>query len=297
MTTTTPPATAAPTNPQALAPRTEKEKAALTLGARGIETPTADELMRVADAMIQAGVTPKGDSKQTVFIKLLGGVEHGFTLTAALKVMCVVNGKLSIEGKGLLAIIRRSKVGRVAPGNGGEGENRYGFVDWERFDTQEKGRVTFTKSDARTAGLLSKTGDTYKNYLDDMLMWRAVSRCADRHFSDITLGLEPRESAETFDSPEVRVTSSEPSRPQLPPSAPDPLLIEAAPTSAETSVAQPEREPGEDCPHPEIPEARLAPGGLAPGEVIACTACGEEFRGPEPKPEPAKAPKGQGRIA
>jgi len=249
--------------------------------------------MRVADAMIQAGVTPKGDTKQTVFIKLLGGVEHGFTLTAALKVMCVVNGKLGIEGKGLLAIIRRSKVGRVAPGNDGVGEARFGFVDWERYDTKESGRVTFTKQDAKTAGLLSKPGDTYKNYLDDMLLWRAVSRCADRHFSDITLGLEPRESLETFDSPEVRVTSSEPTRLALPPAEPDPLMVE--PSSAETVApadAPPQREPGQDCPHPEVPEARLQPGGLAPGESVTCKDCGQTWDGP-PKAEKAK---GQGRI-
>lgn len=257
----------------------------------------------MAKAIIAAGVAPKGDTAETVFLKLQAGLEHGFPPTAALKVMCVVNGKLAIEGKGLLAIIRRSKIGRVIPGNDGVGEERFGFVDWERFDTGEKGRVMFSKSDAQKAGLLSKPGDTYKNYLDDMLLWRAVSRCADRHFSDITLGLEARESAETYQPTPyapVTVLPQEPARGLPAPAGEDPLLA-AQPidtTAGESAVEEPPAEPSaaaetkEPCDHPGLP-----PGlrdNMPAGEERECTDCGEIIRGPG-KNVVAKTEKEKGR--
>lgn len=253
----------------------------------------------MARAIIAAGVAPKGDTAETVFLKLQAGLEHGFPPTAALKVMCVVNGKLAIEGKGLLAIIRRSKIGRVMPGNDGVGEARFGFVDWERFDTGEKGRVMFLKSDAQKAGLLSKPGDTYKSYLDDMLLWRAVSRCADRHFSDITLGLEARESAETYEPTPytpVTVLPQDPARGLPAPAGEDPLLPAAAEPHGEAPTAEPpgavSEELKEPCTHPGLPSGLR--DNMPAGEERECTDCGEIIRGPG-KNVVAKTEKDKGR--
>lgn len=303
--TTTPPAEAlAPTSPQ---PKSEP-KPPMDLGARGLELRTLEDGLRMAKYLIAAKVTPEGDSAETVFIKLQAGLEHGFPPTAALKVMCVINGRLSIEGKGLLAIIRRARVGRILPGIGSDGNGPLGYCEFERFDTGEKGRITFTRAEAKIAGLYNKPGKVWQQYEGDMLMWRAVSRCADRYFSDITMGLEPREVAETYEptpyTPVTVLPADQARALPAPPATADPLLATA--TVIESADEQPAPLPcgclgtcggHPACKHPGLPAGLL--DNLADGEEVECKeqGCGEIIRGPG-KNVKAKADKGkQGRIA
>ena len=199
-------------------------KPALNMGAQGIQLTNIAEALRFAEAIVQSGLAPKNDTAQMVLIKLQAGLELGFTPMRAMAALCVVNGRLSIMGVGLLAKIRAAKIARVQTFNEGEGQARAGVFEFERFDTGEKGRVTFTMADAKKAGLLDKSGTPWvSGYADDMLIWRAVSRGANRYFSDITMGLEVVESARDF--PE-RSAEATPVVDRTPPTEPDPLLAE-----------------------------------------------------------------------
>lgn len=221
--------------------KTEPEKKTnITIGSSGIQLTNLAEAYRFAEAVVASNLAPKGDTAASVLIKLQAGMELGFQPMQALKVLCVVNGKLSMEGKGMLALIRNRRVARVMVFNEGTGDQRAGVFEFERFDTGEKGRVTFTWAEAVKAGLSGK--DTYKNYGDDMLVWRATARGCNRYFSDLVLGMEVSEAAD--DMPAAPSNGAPPMVERTPPSTLDPLLLNpSAPYVPTAEVVEPEIPP------------------------------------------------------
>lgn len=226
-------------------------KPPIAMGAQGIQLTNIAEAMRFAEAIVQSGLAPKNDTPQMVLIKLQAGLELGFSPMRAMAALCVVNGRLSIMGVGLLAKIRAAKIGKVHTYNEGEGDDHAGVFEFERFDTGEKGKVRFTVADAKRAGLWNKKGasggDTpwSAGYADDMLIWRAVSRGAARYFSDITMGLEVVETAREL--PERGSDAPPPVVERTPPSTPDPLIAkpgEAFVPTAEVVEEIPSCDPG-----------------------------------------------------
>jgi len=212
--------------PAAAAP----QKAPIAIGEQGIRLTTLAEAMRFAEAIVASGLAPKGDTPNAVLIKLQAGMELGFSPMRAMAALCVVNGRLSIMGVGLLAKIRAAKVARIYTFNEGTGDQRCGVFEFERFDTGEKGKVTFSIADAKKAGLMGKSGTPWASgYEDDMCIWRAVSRGANRYFSDITMGLEVVESARDIPAGTMEVVSTPRISPPPVDEGPDPLLYKPAP--------------------------------------------------------------------
>jgi hypothetical protein len=307
MTTTNPPATGlAPTNPQQPKPDPKgtpewsagKPTTPMALSQRGTAMlHTMEEALRFADAVVKSGLAPKGDTRDTVLIKLQAGAELGFPPMRALASLVVVNGRLAMQGDAMLALIRASGKARVIVGVEGSEGNRIGYCDIERFDTKEKDRITFSWADAKRAGLAGK--DTYKNYGDDMLIWKAVARAGRRYFSDILAGMESAEEVKTWEATPYTPVTVQPSNARqltAPPSGDDPLMVE--PSAAETVPAQPEQ-PAEPCTHPGLGAGYL--DNMPEDEIAVCQGCGEEIKGPgknvKAKAEKAAAAKGQGRLA
>jgi len=212
-------------------PAPPEPKALVLIGETGVQLRNLEEAMRFCKYVVASGVAPQGDNEATVFVKLQAGAELGFPPMRALAALVVVNGRLSMMGEALLAKIRASRVATVHVYNEGADDARCGVFEFQRRDTGEAGKVTFSVADAKRAGLWNKKSNSGKDtpwsggFGDDMLIWRAVSRGSKRYFSDITMGFESAEVAR--DLPPTEVVASTPERPTLPPATPDPLLAAA----------------------------------------------------------------------
>jgi len=175
-----------------IAKRPEKEPKAIAMGAAGLALTSLDDAYRFAKFVVASRLAPQGDTAEAVLIKLQAGAELGFPPMRALSALVVVNGRLSIMGEAALALCRASgKFRSIVVSCVGAGEDRAGSVTFVRADTGETDTVLFPAADAKKAGLLTK--DTYKSYLDDMLIWKAVSRFAKRYASDVLMGLDAAE--------------------------------------------------------------------------------------------------------
>jgi hypothetical protein len=68
-----------------------------------------NEIVQIAGAVVQAGMAPKGlDTTAKVTIAIMHGMELGMTPMAALQSIAVINGRPSIFGDGLVALVRAS---------------------------------------------------------------------------------------------------------------------------------------------------------------------------------------------
>ncbi len=197
----------------------EQKAPPIAMGPSGMELRTLEDAFRFSKAIVASNLAPKGDTAETVLIKLQAGAELGFPPMRSLSALVVVNGRLSLEGQAALALIR-AKGHPVEVCVEGEGDARRGVCRFKRNGVENE--VAFSLADAKKAGLAGK--DTYKAYLDDMLVWKAVSRAGKRYFSDVLLGLDVAEHVQDYTAANAR-KAAEPERTALPaPTTPDPLL-------------------------------------------------------------------------
>ncbi len=128
---------------------------------------------------------------------VLYGKELGLAPMEALQRLYVIDGNVAADGKALNALIHRA--GHVLIMD--EMTTTRGAVKAMRRDPftnelMEIGVFEFTMEDAERAGLAGQ--DTYQDYPQDMLYWRAVSRAAKLAFPDVTTGmLLPQEYSDT----------------------------------------------------------------------------------------------------
>jgi hypothetical protein len=203
----------------------------------GVQLNTFEEAFRYATAVVRSGLAPKGDNAEAVVVKLQIGAELGLTPMRALAGVVVVNGKPTLEGHLALGLIR-SKGYPVEVFAEGEGDNRRGVFVSKR-DGKDI-RVEFSLADAKRAGLASK--ETYKSYLDDMLIWKAVSRASKRYFSDVINGLDVAEHVADYTRANVERVAA-PALP--PPESPDPIMELLPPSRVEIDpeTGQPVEDP------------------------------------------------------
>ena len=201
---------------------TVKDKAPIAMDRLGVQFHSVEDAFRMAQAIVDSGMAPKGDNPQAVMVKMQAGMELGMTPIQSMQSFVVVNGRLTMYGEAALGKIRASGVfDHLVIGNDGEGDARFGFVEFKRRDMASVERVTFTWAEAKKAGLSNK--DTYKSWGDDMLVWRAVGRFSKRYASDVLRGFAV--AVVIRDHVELRPVKLE--RTPAAPAGPDPLLIEA----------------------------------------------------------------------
>ncbi len=240
-----------------------KDKTAIALGERGLAFENAAELYRIADAFVKGGVAPKGATAGGVMAAILKGRALGLDEITSLSNIVVIGGRVQMGGALVLALVRRHHACAEGPTYWwrGKGETRAAFVRARRVD--ERGAIThrFGMEEAVRAGLASK--ETYRQWGDDMLLWRAVARMGRRQFPDILAGCYvPGEVVEALGAAPV-----EPGRPAEEPPPGDPLLDELG-------------GPVEDLPVPSVP---IAPAAMVePPAPIA-----------PPPPEPPAPPVGE----
>ena len=125
------------------------------------------------------------------------GADLGFTPMQALQNIAVVNGKPSVYGDGLRALILgRADCEGVEDGHEGTGDD-YGAFVVVRRKGKTPVRRTFTIRDARAAGLLDKSGP-WKQYRDRMMLMRAQGFAIRDAYADVLRGVITTEEAADY---------------------------------------------------------------------------------------------------
>lgn len=159
-----------------------------------------DQVWRMAGMAVAGKMAPKSlvegkqfeEAQAACAIAIMAGAELGLTPLMALRSYAVVNGRPSLWGDGLKAVVRQS--GRCEFIRTGSDLTK-GWCEAKRSDTGEEKRVEFTVAQAKAAGLDKKTGPWTAGYADVMMERRATNRCLNDLFADILGGLVDQQEA------------------------------------------------------------------------------------------------------
>jgi hypothetical protein len=131
------------------------------------------------------------------------GREMGLQPMTSIMELYLVNGSVGMSGKSMSALIHSK--GHILRVELGEEEVIVHCSRWHEPSKQliEVGTVSFTKEDAKRAGLWNQ--DTYQSYPQQMLAWRAISRAARIYYADVLMGVSyvPEEVGYDLDIDEV----------------------------------------------------------------------------------------------
>jgi len=181
------------------------------------------EAMEMARMLSSSDMVPKQykAKPQDTLIAMMMGAELGLNPIQSLQNIAVINGKPSIYGDALAALVQNH------PAFGGMEES---FDDaamtasctvWRKGGS--KHTQTFNQTDAQKAGLWGKAGP-WTQYAKRMLQMRARGFALRGQFADALAGLITREEAEDMPQTEYDVTPAQQSLPE-PPAAPQKQLI------------------------------------------------------------------------
>lgn len=162
-----------------------------------IRPETFDQAMRMADILAKSAFIPaqyRGKSED-VLVAMMMGVEIGLHPIQSLQNIAVINGKPSIYGDAMIALV----------------QSHHSFESiQESFDdstmtavckVKRKGvpqhTVRFSQEDATSAGLWGKTGP-WKQYPKRMLQMRARGFALRDQFADALMGLISAEEAQDY---------------------------------------------------------------------------------------------------
>ena len=159
-----------------------------------------DQVWRMASMAVAGRMAPKSlvegkDNNEAIAacaIAIMAGAELGLTPLMALRSYAVVNGRPSLWGDGLKAVVRQS--GRCEYIRTGS-DQTMGWCEAKRNDTGETKRVEFTIEQAKLAKLTTKTGPWTSGYADVMMERRATNRCLNDLFADVLGGIVDAQEA------------------------------------------------------------------------------------------------------
>ena len=191
-----------------------------------------DQVWRMAGMAVMGQMAPKSlvdkktpeEAQAACAVAIMAGAELGLTPLMALRSYAVVNGRPSLWGDGIKAVVRQS--GRCEYIRTGSDATK-GWCEAKRSDTSEVKRVEFTIAQAKAARLDQKEGPWKQGYADVMMERRATNRCLNDLFADVLGGLANAEEA-IEDGPPIE--DRRPARPTMP-SIPDAPQIELTATS------------------------------------------------------------------
>ncbi|WP_036230226.1 recombinase RecT [Marinobacterium jannaschii] len=154
------------------------------------------EAMQMAEMLSHSQMVPKSyqNKPQDTLVAMMMGAELGLNPIQSLQNIAVVNGRPSIYGDALLALVMNH------PAFGGHEESfdqntmTATCTVWRKGD-QGKHSVSYSMEDAKQAGLWEKQGP-WKQYPKRMLMWRARGYALRDKFADALGGLITVEEAQ-----------------------------------------------------------------------------------------------------
>lgn len=158
---------------------------------------TLDEAFRVSQAIAQSNLAPRGLEKpEQILVAIMAGAELGFAPFQSLQSFAVVNGRPTLWGDGLVAVVRRNG---CSIREWHDGDTAYCAVT--RPDTGETIERSFSQADAVKAGLATKTGP-WQQYPARMRAMRARAWAVRDGCADMLRGFQVAE--EVIDYQEVR---------------------------------------------------------------------------------------------
>lgn len=134
----------------------------------------------------------KAITPNDAFVALMLGIELGFKPITALQHVSIINGKPSLDGKGMLAVIHASGLLKSMDVDGDDKKCKVTMTRTNGISYS----ASFTIEQAKGAGLV-KDGGAWTKYPEVMLKWRCVAFCARVLFPDIIGGVyTPEEIAD-----------------------------------------------------------------------------------------------------
>lgn len=176
----------------------------------------------LADAYAQSSFNPKKDNKPQrtkadYILIMLKGMELGFSPMAAVDNISIIQGKPTVDGKGMLAVAYASAAMEDIKI---DGNDKACTVTIKRKGVKSLFSFTFTIDDAKAMELLSKQGSQYLKQPKVMLKWRAVANCLREALPDFMGGLYTQEEIAPHDTVVNDNGDMEYQAPQLPASNP-----------------------------------------------------------------------------
>lgn len=192
-----------------------------------------EDLLKLSSVLYKAGISKALREEQVAAIVLMGR-EVGLSPVQACQNIMTTNGRMTIWGDALLALVRRSGLlEKFEESIDGTGDDRTAKCVVKRLGDEKEVVVTFSMADARKAKLLDKSGTPWQTYPDRMLKMRARSWALRDNFTDVLCGLTAAEEA--ADEPEVKVVDAKPAEP-APAASPVDHGTNAAPAPGPTTT-------------------------------------------------------------
>lgn len=206
-----------------------------------------EDVQRMARMIVQSGFAPKDATEVMVSGAIMKGLEVGVPPMQAVQSIAVINGRPTVWGDLMLALVQRSPLCEdVNEWFEGEGDNLVAYCEAIRVGKPTSIKRSFSVQDAKDAGLwqtaarvktkFQQKDGSYEKDNDSpwfrhkkrMLQMRARGRCLRDGFADVLAGLELREVAEDdFRTKDMRdVTPTERSNPLIDPPAADVLVVD-----------------------------------------------------------------------
>lgn len=167
---------------------------------RGLQLRTLDDTWRFAQYIVKSGLAPSSfKTAEQVIVAIQYGAEVGFSPMQALQSIAVINGKPSMYGDAIPALILGSGLCDGTPKEWleGEGDKMAAHCEAKRKDSDDPVKRSFSVDDAKKAGLWGKAGP-WTQYPKRMLQMRARAFCLRDAFADVLRGMQVREEVEDY---------------------------------------------------------------------------------------------------
>lgn len=171
-------------------------KTSVQTGSRGLVLRSIEEMWRFSEAVSRSGIAPRGLGKpEQILVALEYGAELGLKPMQALATVMVVNGRATLYGDGMLAVVQASGLLiDITETISGDGESLAATCIVKREGRPTPSKATFTWKEAKQAGLTGS--DTYKKYPGRMLKARARAFALRDAFPDVLCGVMSTDEAE-----------------------------------------------------------------------------------------------------
>lgn len=163
---------------------------------------TFDDVYRIANAVVKAGMAPFGiETAEKATIIIMHGLEVGLAPMVALQSIALINGKPSLYGDGALGVVRASgQLEKFSERIQTSETNVLAVCTVKRRGEASLTR-SFSKDEAQKAGLWGKVGRNgqptpWVTYPNRMLAMRARAFALRDGFADVLRGLGIREEME-----------------------------------------------------------------------------------------------------
>jgi hypothetical protein len=170
----------------------------------GIVPRNIDEIFRLASAIAKSGMAPKDMSTpEKLTVAIMTGLELGLPPMFAINKICVINGRPTLWGDSIPALLW-GRGFKIVECHTGAGDARIAVCTVIRPDGTACER-RFGVADAKKAGLWGKSGP-WTQYPDRMLSMRARAFAARDGASDVLGGLYLREEIDDTPAEPVDIT-------------------------------------------------------------------------------------------